>query len=190
MWRGPAEIEIPFSIGDQVLELGCGNGKTLQALRSASAVIALDFSPEAVALCSRNLDFKEVGFVVGDVRHLPFVQNWFDSVFCIHVLEHLSANDRTQMSQEAERVLKPGGSLFVRAFSSSDMRASKGELVEKGTRRRGDGIAYHYFTEEELNSVFKTMTMVSMQRVASKKRFKGRDFTREVFDLVLLKPHL
>jgi SAM-dependent methyltransferase len=182
-WRGLPEVQPPFHLGSKVLELGCGNGKTLQALLSASTIIALDFSSGAIASCSRHSKFDNVGFVVGDARELPFISEAFDSVFCVHVLEHLSAEDRLLIVDEVNRVLKTGGNFLLRVFSSSDMRASKGEISEKGTRMRGNGIPYHYFDEAELVSLFKGFDIASMKRIVTKKRYAGKDLRREVFEV-------
>ena len=45
--------------------------------------------------------------VKADIQNLPFPDNWFDVVFCNHVLEHIP-EDLTAMS-ELHRVMKPGG---------------------------------------------------------------------------------
>ncbi len=182
-WRGPPEVAAPFNLGNSVLELGCGNGKTLRALRTAKTIVAIDFSLEAIRLCSNDLEFKEVELVLGDVRELPFVAEGFDSVFCVHVLEHLSEVDRLLLMNEIGRVLVTDGNLFVRAFSTEDMRAEKGEIVEKGSRMRGDGIAYHYFHESELASFFEGFEIASLRKVVNRKRFEGREYKREVFEV-------
>ena len=42
-------------------------------------------------------------------RKLPFRNNFFDKIFCICVLEHLTPFVRRKLMQEINRVLKPGG---------------------------------------------------------------------------------
>ena len=52
-WRGVADISwTEIRPGDRVLELGCGNGKTAEALlERGAAVTGLDFSRAAVDSC-------------------------------------------------------------------------------------------------------------------------------------------
>ena len=45
--------------------------------------------------------------VVGDVAALPFASDRFDAALCIHVLEHVTADQRAMA--ELHRVLRPGG---------------------------------------------------------------------------------
>jgi SAM-dependent methyltransferase len=44
--------------------------------------------------------------VPADLQNLPFRDDWFDTVICCHVLEHVE-DDRAAM-REVQRVLKPG----------------------------------------------------------------------------------
>src|SRR3989338_7812257 len=49
--------------------------------------------------------------VVGDIHHMPFVDNSMEAILCIAVLEHVQ--DPIRACQEMYRVLKPGGYCFV-----------------------------------------------------------------------------
>ena len=46
-----------------------------------------------------------------DITNISFEENYFDYVFCIHVLEHI--NDDIKAMKELYRVLKPGGTAFL-----------------------------------------------------------------------------
>jgi len=145
-WGGA--VTLPPLLDDAlVLETGCGNGKTLSALSSCTAV-GVDISKEAVRLAGGK------SAVVGDVRCLPFADNVFDAVFCWHVLGHLLASDRACAVSELFRVTKPGGSVFFKAFSTTDFRCGKGIEVEPYTFLRGDGMMTHYFEKDEVLALF------------------------------------
>ena len=106
LWGGaPAPLpEIPADA--RVLELGCGNGKTLAALaRRSLHVIAVEISREALLLARRHPATAAAGFVLADARHLPFRDGVFDMVFLVHLAGHLPARDRLTLASEVRRVL-------------------------------------------------------------------------------------
>lgn len=179
LWGGaPAPLpEIPA--GAAVLEVGCGNGKTLEAIaRRSPRVAAIDSSPEAVALARRRPGTAEIGFAVADARHLPFRDAAFDAVFLVHVAGHLPAQGRKAVAAEVVRVLGPGGTLFFRSFSVEDMRAGKGTETEPWTFRRGGGIITHYFTEDEAAELFSPLVAVSVRTHRWRMRVRGEDLPR------------
>ncbi len=94
---------------DRVVDLGCGSGRTLLWNRDwgAPAVgvdIAPFFSEDARAA---------VDLLLGDLRRLPFADGAFTRAYSLDVLEHLSPDALRGMLAEANRVLEPGGKLFV-----------------------------------------------------------------------------
>lgn len=100
--------------GGRALDLGCGTGVvTLRLARRGFDVAGVDHSPEMLAIARRKLaqDGLAAGLVTGDVRSLPFSDGEFVCVTVqglLHHLEHLEPCLR-----EADRVLAPGGFLFV-----------------------------------------------------------------------------
>lgn len=51
--------------------------------------------------------------VQGDMFQLPFADNTFDEIHCIHVLEHLTRDKHLLALQEILRVLHPSGNSYV-----------------------------------------------------------------------------
>lgn len=182
VWKGPPLYESPFPPGLNILELGCGNGKNIPALlKTASSVTAVDFSHNAVQLCQKQFADDRVSFVEADICRLPFEDESFDAVCAIHILEHLSEKDRIQSKNEICRVLKPEGFLAVLVFSIDDMRFGKGTEVEKNTFSRGNGIDYHYFTDNELESMFSQLKLVNMEELRSEKKYGTRSEISAIF---------
>ena len=185
LWGGGVKNLPVLPEGSSVLELGCGDGKTLSALPRDWSVVALDVSLEALHLarCVR----ADVKLILADAGRLPLQEESFDAVFSFHVTGHLLASGRRALAREAARALVPGGRLFFRDFSEQDMRAGKGEEVEPGTFRRGSGILTHYFTKSEVVELFSDLLPISIGTHRWKLRVKGETFVRAEVGAVFLK---
>lgn len=188
VWRGrpPKLPQLPE--GTQVLELGCGNGKTLQAMLPKKwEICAVDFSVEALDLCQAMLARLHspaiVTLMLADAKALPFPDSSFEAVFAYHVLGHGVAKERKAMIMEAARVLGPGGKLYVKVFSANDMRSGRGKQLEKDTYQKGDGIITHYFSQAEVTKAFKGLRLVSITEVKWQQRAGGKKLERAEWDL-------
>lgn len=170
-WRGMSKIDgMPFAEGSRILELGCGNGKTASALTEMGySVTGVDFSESAVKMC-QDIGI-EAEFVCSSTDKLPFEDDSFDGAVAFHVLEHLSSGELKDTVSELIRTVRKGGHILVRVFSSGDMRSEKGERVDDSTVIRGNGILYHYYSEEELTEAFSPMLCLSITTVEEKTRF-------------------
>jgi ubiquinone/menaquinone biosynthesis C-methylase UbiE len=180
-WRGPAVHELNLPDGGRVLELGCGDGKTLRGLvGKGHEVVALDFSRQAIlSMMARMANEGHVHPVLGDGSVLPFSSETFQLVVGHHFFEHLESQGRRSAAREVARVLSPGGILSVRAFGRHDMRDGKGEVIEPSTYLR-EGIVYHYFEEEEIVLLFGDLKLCSLRTEVMNKRFAGEPRSRVV----------
>ena len=97
------------SPGDLIVDLGCGSGRALVWNRALGAeAIGIDISP----FFSEDAR-RDVPLLLGDLRRLPFADGTFTKAWSLDVLEHLSREALGAMLAEANRVLAPGGQLFV-----------------------------------------------------------------------------
>ncbi|MDM7940703.1 MAG: class I SAM-dependent methyltransferase [Methanothrix sp.] len=185
LWAGRVHGLPDLPAPSAVLELGCGNGKTLGCMPAGWQVTALDVSLEALRLCRRSVQKAEL--ILADARALPFQDESFDAVFAFHVTGHLPGPGRRALAREAARVLTSGGRLFFREFGLEDMREGHGEEVEPGTFRRGSGIITHYFAKAEVEELFLGMKPLFVGTQRWKLRVKGDDLVRCEVDAVFLK---
>lgn len=190
VWRGPGEPGASLPDKGLALELGCGNGKTLAALSAREGgVVGLDFSRNAMALC-RPLELRSerVMLVLGDIARLPFRDEAFSLVLAYHVLDHQLAAGRAAAIGEIERVLRPGGMVRFRGFSVKDLRFAKGREVEPRTYARGRGLAYHYFDEREVGTLFPGLRLASIETSVREKLYHGQHVERAEINASFLKP--
>jgi len=105
---------------DRVLDIGCGTGRhACVAFTKGAAVVGVDRCIRDLEKARDNLMFWDVGtkengrweLLAGDIRDLPFPDDFFDLVICSEVLEHIP-EDR-QAADEIIRVLKNGKNLVV-----------------------------------------------------------------------------
>lgn len=97
---------------DQVLELGSGLGILAEMISqklTEGRITGIEISPDQIAKCPPEND--KLVFICGDVQDLPFEENAFDTLYCRYILEHVQ--DPLKVLNEAKRVLKPHGKIFI-----------------------------------------------------------------------------
>jgi demethylmenaquinone methyltransferase/2-methoxy-6-polyprenyl-1,4-benzoquinol methylase len=145
---GRAAIQaLQLPLGSRGLDAGCGIG--LQALLLAEAVgpaghvTGLDLSPEFVGL-GRGLVEKaglagRISFQEGDVRELPFDDASFDWAWSANCVGYAPL-EPLPLVKELARVVKPGGSVAILAWSSETLLPGH-PLLEARLSATAPGIA-------------------------------------------------
>ena len=183
LWTGALTGVPPLPAAGRILELGCGNAKTLAAFGGdARRITGIDISRHALALARAAV--LQAAFCQADARNLPFRDGTFSAVIAYHITGHLTAGGRAALAAEALRVLAAGGVLFIREFSTGDFRCGTGTETEPMTFRRGTGISTHYFTPDELEALFAPARLISLEPRHWVMRIRGKDYPREVIDAV------
>lgn len=98
--------------GRRVLDAACGEGYGSALLaETASEVIGVDLSAEAVAHASERYPAANLEFRQADCLDLPLEDTSVDCVVSFETLEHLADHDR--LLAEFRRVLRPDGFLLI-----------------------------------------------------------------------------
>lgn len=115
-----------ISAGDEILEIGCGVGRIAREIAPhCRSWTGADISANMLAHASARLEG------LGNTRlvHLKsvgldhFAEDSFDVVYATNMLAHLDEMDRWRYVQEAFRVLRPGGRIFI---DNIDMESEAG----------------------------------------------------------------
>ena len=149
-----------------VLEIGCGCGRTAYALSSVleqGSYTGMDIERVALGSALKNEAFAARGFRFDyqDVYNLeynpegrqpassytfPYEDGSFDVIFLISVFTHMLTEDVERYVAEIARLLRPGGHCLMTTF-----------LVDKGTMTGGLSFPFqaqeHYFYDREMPEV-------------------------------------
>jgi SAM-dependent methyltransferase len=100
----------------RVMEWGCGSARSLRhmpkLLPENAECFGADYNDEAISWCQRNIE--SIAFVRNELSPpLPFDREFFDVVYAVSVLTHLSVSQQDAWIKELRRVVKPDGLLIL-----------------------------------------------------------------------------
>lgn len=106
----------------RVLEVGCGTGSYILMLVKATNCQGWGIDPSEEMICQEDSGGK-VQFVNGMVEELPFEDKFFDFLFSINVIHHVTST--ISYFHEAFRILKPAGTICTITDSERIIRNRK-----------------------------------------------------------------
>ena len=176
-----SSVSLPeMTPGARVLELGCGNaGAFASLIKKGYDAIALDFSLTATQAAQAVLRDQEKGnALLADARSIPLLPSSCDMVIARHIIGHMKEPDRTGIAREIRRIKKPDGLVIFTGFSREDFRYNRGTCLEEGTFLRGTGISTHYFTEDEVRSLFAPLSCRGITTCRWEIKIRGKQYPR------------
>lgn len=119
----------PLLAGRVVVEAGCGTGKNSRWLAPRCArLIGLDFSAGMLRLARRRLPAAHVHYLQADLTApWPLAAASADVVLFNLVLEHVPA--LAPVFEQAARVLRPGGRLYVSEYHPARLADGRGATI-------------------------------------------------------------
>jgi methionine biosynthesis protein MetW len=115
------EIKVHIKKDDQVLDVGCGEGKIWQLFPDIK-VTGLDISRENLHIAK-----KFIKPVFGDAQKLPFKNSQFNFILASEILEHVKEPDL--VLNEISRVLKPEGTTIISFPNTGSLHFRLGILI-------------------------------------------------------------
>lgn len=112
-WKRFKEIsQIITPTGGIMGDIGCHSGLLTQKIAEIlkpEKIYGIDISSRAITKAKQRI--KKGFFQVGDAQKLPYPDIFFDTLFCIEVIEHVDFPQ--EVIREMYRVLKRGGYAIV-----------------------------------------------------------------------------
>lgn len=180
IWPEVRDLTAAIKDGSRVLDVGCGNGRLLEALADKKIIyLGIDNSSELIDLA--KVHYPNNKFFTADVLNLSnfadIPEQSFDYIFCLAVLQHIPSQElRIKALAEMKAKLAVNGELvisvwnlwspiwktknyrqsifrswFLRIIGRNDL--DFGDLVFPWKNSRGEAVSeryYHAFTENEL----------------------------------------
>jgi SAM-dependent methyltransferase len=131
-WAAYVESELlPWALegrdlGDDVLEIGPGPGRTTDVLRGhVQSLTAVEIDPDLAGQLAARMEGTNVTVVCADATHTGLDPDRFTAATCFTMLHHVpSPEEQDRLFAEVARVLQPGG-VFVGtdAVDTPDLQA-------------------------------------------------------------------
>ncbi|AXC13181.1 Trans-aconitate 2-methyltransferase [Acidisarcina polymorpha] len=124
---------IELNGAEQVLDVGCGNGKTTSEIAARvprRRVVGVDFSADMIAFANAHHDaglLPNLTFSVADARHLPFSEE-FDLVVSFNALHWIP--NQIQALKSIHKVLRAKGRAQLRLVPKGE-RKSLEDVIEE-----------------------------------------------------------
>ncbi|MCP4536865.1 MAG: class I SAM-dependent methyltransferase [Chloroflexi bacterium] len=145
-----------LSLETPVLDVGCGRGRNAFYLsRAGFAVYACDLSPVAITVATARAQRADatINFQVADLTHLPYPDNSFAALVCVHVLPYNLKADMVRGGRELQRVLRPDGWLYFDLLGCDDAEYGCGPELEAHTFLELDGMPIHFSSRQEVDEL-------------------------------------
>jgi SAM-dependent methyltransferase len=134
--------------GERVLDLGCGAGRFVAALRDAGAdAVGVEIAEAALERARRNVPGADLRLLEPD-GSIPLEHGSVDLVWCSEVLEHTA--DAAHLLHEARRVLRPEGRLLVTVPYHGRVQAAAIALLRFDRHFDPQGQHLRFFTRSSL----------------------------------------
>lgn len=160
--------------GAKVLEIGCGNGRSIFDILSKTInIVGIDHNDKAITDAKNNFSkHPSVKIIKADATSLPFKDKEFDFVICMTTFANFG-DKKFMVLEEIRRVLKDLGKVILSVFSEDALsermkiyRASglKIKGIKNGTvifdtdDSLGDNIS-EQFTKEQLEDIFSRVNL-------------------------------
>lgn len=112
----------PVSVGDRVLDVGCGTGTLLKAYAATGASCwGLDLSPAMLTVASERLGDHAV-LTEADATSMPYETGFFDLVAASLFLHEVDPETRVEILTEIGRVVRPYGRVIVIDYRNGPLR--------------------------------------------------------------------
>ena len=147
------------------LDLGCGLGRhSIFMAQNGFQVSAFDISSYGLDILKNQAQKEDLRIDIqqGDMLKLPFPDHSFDCLLAYHVIHHTDTNGFKKTLSEIERVLKPGGEVYLTLLSKNSwpfVHRDPQRMIDKNTLLRDEiaterDVPHFFLALEELADIF------------------------------------
>lgn len=157
LWRSiEAKYVASTQLTSPILDIGCGFGEFAEVFFEKPVDFGLDIDYREIIHAMKT--GKYINYTLADARHMPYDNNYFQTVLSISTFEHIQNPEK--VLNEAYRVLRPGGKFVATiVIDSLNNYIYFGPLFKKiGLKKLGK------FYTDKYNQVFKHITLRSRKR--------------------------
>ena len=162
VWPEMKEFAEYIKEDQNILDLGCGNGRLLDSLKSKRIeYLGIDQSEKLIKLAGQK--HPQNKFEAMKMEDLGLGDAEFDAAFMIASLHHLDSDGRQKALCEANRILKENGILFITVWNLWQPKyqryIKKNEALIHWKNSAGSVLAeryYHAYTKDELENDLKS----------------------------------
>lgn len=147
-----------------VVDIGCGDGRNLEALAGAGLTcVGIDLSSTALMRAQTRLSAAGVpAFLVqGDATDLGFVDKSVDTVTCFDLFGQLA--DPASFIAQVHRILAPNGLFILNAYTTNDDAFGMGDPVSEKSFIYKNTL-FRFFEEDELRALFSGWQLARLTR--------------------------
>jgi SAM-dependent methyltransferase len=171
-----------------VLDLGCGNGKNVKYFVEgyAKSGIGYDISKTAIVAAKKLSEGLDIKYEVRSIgEKFPLENESVDIILDVTSSNSLSEFEREVYLQETQRVLKPGGYLFVRALCLDGDKNAK-QLIKENPGSEKDTyilpnvrVTERVFTKQDLVDTYgKYFEIVRLEKVEGYQKWGNQSYKR------------
>jgi len=160
-----------------LLDLGCGLGYlTRHFLKIGIDAVAVDVSKELTKLAKKK--YASGGsFVLADGVNLPFRERCFHTIILNDVLEHVPYDLANPMLNEAKRIMKEGGKLYVSVANRCQIREPHTQIPFLTWLPRPCWGTVHKFVKRRPMANYYPYTFRRLKRVCRETGLNCRNYT-------------
>lgn len=115
-WKEFENFKKYIKRGDQIADIGCGNGRLQNELGEEISYTGIDNNEKLLAEARKN--HPKENFIKGDLLDIPLDDESCDITFCIAALHHIPSEEKRKMAvKELKRITKKDGIVIIMVWN-------------------------------------------------------------------------
>jgi tellurite methyltransferase len=173
----------------RVLDHGAGKGRhAVYLAEKGIEVHALDIADTALEVlrekAKKDKLFEKLKVVKGDIKALPFPDEYFDAVISVNVVNHGNWEEVRQYFKEIDRVLRPGGYIMIIGLSTEFLPFVKCDNTREiepntylGFNAPDADIIHYLLTKENIEEILEGYDKIDVGTFPEYSKWLERDVT-------------